>query len=150
MSNVFDRLYQGSHAITELSSVVVHLVRERPLCDTRTARDLFFAYIAVVQEHLDLVDRHLFQPLLARPEAEVHHTAEDFKTDAREVRRVFSEYVVRWSSVKQRRLVVGSDHHQFVEETEAVLGIVLDHVQREIEGLFPLARQYGKAPAIAA
>lgn len=150
MTSVFDRLHHGSHAITELSSVVVHLVRERPLCDTRVARDLFFAYIAVVQEHLDLVDRHLFRPLLAHGRPEVHRLAEDFKTDAREVRRVFTEYVVRWSSARNRQLRIGPDHGAFVEETEAVLGIVLDHVQREIETLFPLARQYTRATPIAA
>ena len=55
----FSDLHTQNHKITEISHVFQYLIRERAMCDTDCARDLFFDYVAKVRDHIELVDARM-------------------------------------------------------------------------------------------
>ena len=136
----FDQLHKENHRITELSNVFLYLIRDRTMCDTQIACDLFFEYVERVKHHLDQVDRHMYKKLLSSPDQNVRNKADRFMSGGQEIKRVFQKYLMKWSSAANRSLVI-RNHDKFLKETEEMFSLVLDRLQRETEHLYPLVRQ---------
>ena len=136
----FDQLHKENHRITEISNVFLYLVRDRRMCDTQIACDLFFEYVERVKHHLDQVDRHMYKKLLASPDQNVRNKADRFMSGGQEIKRVFQKYLMKWSSAANHSLVI-RNHDKFVKETEEMFALVLDRLQRETEHLYPLVRK---------
>ncbi|MBN2887342.1 MAG: hypothetical protein JXM75_11615 [Chromatiaceae bacterium] len=136
----FAQLHAQNHKITELSNVFLYLVRDRSMCDTEVACDVFFDLTNRIREHMELVDRELCGQLISHPDQEVKNIANRFLSGSSEIKRIFSSYVKEWCSKKQHQLTI-RDHEIFLRETEQMLGLVMDRIQRETEHLYPLIRR---------
>lgn len=135
----FAQLHAQNHKITELSNVFLYLVRERSMCDTDVACDVFFDLTNRVKEHMELIDRELCGKLISHPDQSVKNTADRFLSGSTEIKRIFATYVKEWCSQKRHALTI-SDHSSFVKDTEQMFALVMDRLQRETEHLYPLIR----------
>ena len=136
----FAQLHDQNHKITELSNVFLYLVRDRAMCDTDVACNVFFDLTNLVKEHTELVDRELCGKLISHPDQVVRNTADRFLSGSTEIKRIFASYVKDWCAQTRRALTI-SDHPTFVEDTEQMFGLVMDRIQRETEHLYPLIRK---------
>ncbi len=138
----FEELHQQNHKITELSNVLTQLVCERALCDNPVTSELFFRYIDAVKTHFDLENKHLITELLRQKDKEAVNTANDFLAGSAEIKRVFNKYVRKWC--RNKKLRIGS-HDQFLAETEDMFRLVLDHLEKETERLYPTVKRVREA-----
>lgn len=145
----FEQLHNENHKITELSNVFLYLVAERSMCDTEIACTVFFDYVEKVKNHLELVDKHLYTKLLNSPDPEVRQKADRFMSGSHEIKRLFKSYLSKWSSPAHNSLRV-RNHRKFVQETQDMMDIVLDRIQRETEHLYPLVKKVTGDERIAA
>jgi hypothetical protein len=136
----FAELHAQNHKITELSNVFLYLIRDRAMCDTEVACDLFFDYAKKVREHVDLVDKQLCGRLISYPDQAVKNTADRFMSGSAEIKRIFASYLKDWCSEKHKELNV-RNHERFVQETNQMFTLVLERIQRETEHLYPLIRR---------
>jgi hypothetical protein len=136
----FAQLHAQNHKITELSNVFLYLVRDREMCDTEVACDIFFDLTTRVKEHMELVDRELCGKLISYPDQTVKNTASRFLSGSSEIKRIFSAYVKEWCSHKRHSLTI-NDHDYFLKDTEQMFALVMDRIQRETEHLYPLIRK---------
>jgi len=136
----FAQLHAQNHKITELSNVFLYLVRDRSMCDTEVACDIFFDMTTRVKDHMELVDREMCGKLISHPDQTVKNTANRFLSGSIEIKRIFNAYVKQWCSHKRHTLTI-DDHAAFVEDTEQMFALVMDRIQRETEHLYPLMRK---------
>ncbi len=135
----YQELHEQIHEITEISNVFLYLIESRHMCDTQITCDLFFDYVEKVKNHLDVEDKSLYTVILKGGDDQARKTAENFLSGSVEIKRVFQEYLKRWSHRKQHELLI-SNYEEFVSETQKVFELVLDRFQDETEQLYPLAR----------
>jgi len=145
----FEQLHSQNHEITELSNVFLYLIKERAMCDTETACNVFFDYVEKVRDHLELVDKHLYTKLLNSPDNDVRQKVDRFMSGSHEIKRLFKDYLSTWSRPGRKELLV-RNHKRFVQETHDMIDIVLDRLQRETEHLYPLVRKVTGDDKIAA
>ena len=145
----FSELHEQNHQITELSNVFAYLIRDRSMCDTQIACDLFFRYSQKVKDHIELVDRQLCGKLISLPDQGVNNTGDRFMSDSQEIKKIFADYLKDWCSTKHKTLRI-RDHAAFVKDTEDMFKLVLDRIQRETEHLYPLIRKMEEADKQAA
>ena len=145
----FEQLHQQNHKITELSNVFLYLIKERAMCDTGIACDVFFDYVEQVRDHLEVVDKHLYTKLLNSPDDNVRQKADRFMSGSHEIKRLFNNYLGKWSTPKRDALRV-RNHKKFQQETQDMMDIVLDRIQRETEHLYPLVRELSGDARVAA
>ena len=145
----FDQLHAENHKITELSNVFLYLIQDRAMCDTAIACDVFFDYVKKVQDHLEVVDKHLYTKLLNSPEQAVRQKADRFMSGSHEIKRIFKDYCSKWARPSQRQLLI-RNHRKFKQETQDIMDIMLDRIQRETEHLYPLVRKVTGDTKIAA
>jgi hypothetical protein len=136
----FAELHTQNHRITETSNVFLYLIRERAMCDTECARNLFFDLVGKVREHVELVDAQLCGRLIKSQDRDMKNTAERFLSGSREIKRIFATYLKDWCDERKKELKI-ADHSAFVDDTSQVFGLVLDRIQRETEHLYPLIRK---------
>lgn len=139
----FAQLHAQNHKITELSNVFLYLVKERSMCDTDVACDVFFDLTNRVKEHMEVIDREICGPLISHPDNRVKNVANRFLSGSTEIKRIFNAYVKQWCSTKARSLKI-SDHAAFLQDTEQMFALVMDRIQRETEHLYPLIRKLGE------
>jgi hypothetical protein len=136
----FAELHAQNHKITELSNVFLYLIKDRAMCDTEVACDLFFDFTKKVREHVELVDKQLCGRLISHPDQAVKNTANRFLSGSAEIKRIFASYLRDWCSEKHKELNV-RNHERFVEETNQMFTLVMERIQRETEHLYPLIRK---------
>jgi hypothetical protein len=136
----FETLHKQNHEITEISNVFRYLIKDRPMCDTQIACDLFFNYTKKTKEHMELVDKELCGRLISHDDQSVKNTASRFLSGSTEIKRIFADYIKDYCSERQRRLNI-KDYDAFVTETDQMFELVLDRIQRETEHLYPLIRK---------
>ena len=144
----FDELFAQNHKITELSNVFLYLIKDRSMCDTDIACDVFFTYVEKVKEHIELVDKKMYKALLASPDQSVNNVADRFMAGSQEIKKIFANYLKTWSKERTKDLVI-RDHEAFLKDTEEMFDLVLDRIQRETEHLYPLVRKL-RADAMSA
>ena len=145
----FSELHRQIHKITELSNVFLYLIKDRSMCDTACACDVFFEYKERVKAHIELVDQKLCGKLISYPDQRIKNTADRFLSGSAEIKKIFADYVKEWCSEKNRTLTI-RDHGEFVKETTEVFNLVLDRIQRETEHLYPLIRKLDDGEKLAA
>jgi hypothetical protein len=145
----FEQLHAQNHKITELSNVFLYLIKERSMCDTQIACDVFFEYVEKVRDHLEVVDKHLYTKLINSPDHAISQKADRFMSGSHEIKRIFKSYLAKWSTAGNKELMI-RNHKKFVKETEEVMEIVFDRIQRETEHLYPLVRKVTGDDKIAA
>ena len=141
----YDELNEQNHKITELSNVLSALLKDRLIRDTETCSLLFYSYMDEVNEHIQKVDSTFYSGLLRDASQEANNTAKNFMAGSQEIHRIMKSYVRKWCNKKQRELTIGSQHDQFLKETDEMFTMILDRVQDEMEHLYPMVRKIESA-----
>jgi len=139
----YNSLNEQNHRITELSNVLQYLLRDRSMCDTDTCCNLFGNYMALVQEHVDTVDKNLYTDLLASPDEKVNNVAKNFMSGSVEVKKILRKFGKQWCPTRNNNDLRIKDHDQFLGAIDELFGIVLQRIQDETEHLYPLVRSLG-------
>ncbi|QTR49821.1 hemerythrin domain-containing protein [Candidatus Thiothrix anitrata] len=134
----FTELNQQNDTITELSNVLCLLISDRSVWDTRVVTKLFFTYVDRVKEHLDLEERELYQSMLLHSDQRVRQTANKFLSGSGEIKRVFGQYLKKWSRSHELRI---NDYEQFTKDTREMFQLVLSRIEDEVEHLYPTVRE---------
>jgi hypothetical protein len=140
----YEELHTQNHKITELSNLLGHVLTERTLCDNGECCHLFSKYMDEVNQHMDVVDRNLYSELLLSDDVKLNNTAKSFMNGTVEIRRIMKQYVSKWCNKTGKRFAFGKrgeNYEQFLEDSEAMFTIILDRIQKETEGLYPLVRK---------
>jgi hypothetical protein len=140
----YEELHTQNHKITELSNLLGHVLTERTLCDNGECCHLFSKYMDEVNQHMDVVDRNLYSELLLSDDVKLNNTAKSFMNGTVEIRRIMKQYVSKWCNKSDKRFSFsskGKNFDQFLEDSEQMFTIILDRIQKETEGLYPLVRQ---------
>ncbi len=140
----YEELHAQNHKITELSNLLSHVLTERTLCDNGECCQIFTNYMQEVNQHIEAVDRNLYSELLLSEDLRVNNTAKSFMEGTVEIRRIMKQYVSKWCSKEGKRFSFdeqGNSYDQFLEDSNTMFGIILDRIQKETEGLYPLVRQ---------
>ena len=140
----YEKLHAQNHKITELSNLLGHVLTERSLCDNGECCMLFTNYMDQVNQHMETVDRNLYSELLLSEDTKINNTAKSFMEGTVEIRRIMKQYVSKWCNKTGKRFAFGKrgeNYEQFLEDSEAMFMIILDRIQKETEGLYPLVRK---------
>ena len=135
----YHELHQQIHEITEISNVFLYLIENRKMCDTQITCELFFDYVQKVQNHLEVEDKSLYTVILKGGDDAARKTAEKFLSGSKEIKRIFRDYMKKWSHRKRHELII-SNYDEFVADTREIFELVMDRFQDETEQLYPLAR----------
>jgi len=135
---VIDTLQEQNHQIAELSNVLETLLKNRELCDTQVACDMFFSYIDLVKEHLRVEDENIYQPMLTHSDASVKKVADQFMTGSSEIKRVLGQYLKRWSRKNTLRI---KNHDKFLSDTNDMFELIWKRIIDETEHLYPVVRE---------
>ncbi|HIO92310.1 MAG TPA: hemerythrin domain-containing protein [Leucothrix mucor] len=133
-----DSLQEQNHKIAELSNVLEVLLKNRELCDTQVTCDMFFSYVDLVKDHLQLEDRNLYQPMLTHSDSSVKKVADQFMTGSTEIKRVFDQYLKKWSRKNTLRI---KNHDKFISDTSDMFELVWRRIVDETEHLYPVVRK---------
>ena len=137
----YEELNEQNHRITELSNVLHYLFKDRSMCDTGSCCDLFFRYVDLVREHIEIVDKQMYRDLLSSPDDKVSNVAKNFLSGSIEIKRILREFMHRWCPTSQKRDSLHiRDHANFLSDTDELFEIVLQRIQDETEHLYPLVR----------
>lgn len=140
----YEELHTQNHRITELSNLLGHILTERSLCDNGECCQIFTNYMTQVNDHMEAVDRNLYSELLLSEDIKVNNTAKSFMEGSMEIRRIMKQYVARWCNKTGKRFAFGKqgqNYDKFLEDSETMFSIILDRIQKETEGLYPLVRR---------
>jgi Na+-transporting NADH:ubiquinone oxidoreductase subunit NqrA len=135
---LIDTLQAQNHKIAELSNVLEVLLQNRALCNTQVTCDMFFSYVDLVKEHLQLEDKNIYQPMLTHPDASVKKVADQFMTGSTEIKRVFDQYLKHWCRKKTLRI---KNHEKFINDTMDMFELVWKRIVDETEHLYPVVRK---------
>lgn len=138
-----DELHQEAHEITDISNVFLYLIENRKMCDSKITCNLFFDYVEKVKCHLDVHDTKIYALILKEGDEKGRDLAENFLSGSIEIKRIFQEYLKKWSKKGSKKLHL-SDHDAFVDETKEIFGMVLNRIQHETEQLYPLVSKLDK------
>ena len=133
-----DILQEQNHKIAELSNVLEVLLQNRELCDTEVTCELFFSYVNLVKEHLRVEDKNIYQPMLTHSDSSVKKVADQFMTGSTEIKRVFDQYLKRWSRKDTLRI---KNHDKFMSDTTDMFELVWRRIVDETEHLYPVVRR---------
>lgn len=136
----YQELHEQIHQITEISNVFLYLIENRKMCDSKITCDLFFDYVEKVKAHLEVEDKSLYTVILKGGDDRARKTAEKFLSGSVEIKRIFQDYLKKWSRKEKHKLVI-DNYPEFIQETRDMFELVLNRFQDETEQLYPLARK---------
>ncbi len=137
----YDQLNNENHEISELSHVLLYLFKERSMCDTGTCCELFHRFTDKVKEHIDLVDRNLYNKLLTHEDHDIQQLARNFMSGSQEIRRIITDYMKKWCPRDPKVSLAIADHEHFIKDSEELFFLILDRIQNETEKLYPMVRE---------
>lgn len=112
------------------------------MCDTGTCCTLFFRYIDLVKEHIELVDKNMYRDLLISPDEKINKVAKDFMAGSGEIKKILKDFTKTWC--EKRTSLRVNDHSQFLKHTDELFELVLQRILDETEKLYPLVRSLGR------
>jgi hypothetical protein len=136
----YEKLNEQNHRITELSNVLHYLFKDRSMCDTGSCCDLFYHYVGMVKEHINLVDKDMYSDLLTSPDKKINNVAKNFMSGSIEVKKILKDFSKHWCPAKNIGSLKIKDHEKFLRDTDELFEIVLKRILDETEHLYPLVR----------
>ncbi len=140
----YTELNEQNHRITELTNVLSYLFKDRSMCDTGSCCDLFYHYVNLVKEHIEMVDKDMYSDLLKSPDKKINNVARNFMSGSVEIKRILKNFTKRWCPTKKKDSLHIKEHALFMKDTEELFEIVLQRILDETEHLYPLVRSLGK------
>ena len=136
----YEKLNEQNHRITELSNILCYLLKDRSMCDTGSCCDIFYNYVDLVKEHIDVVDKDMYSELLKSPDEKINNVAKNFMSGSVEIKRILKRFSKKWCATKNKHALKIKSHDQFLEETNQLFDLVLQRILDETEHLYPLVR----------
>lgn len=136
----YAELNEQNHRITELSNVLRYLFKERSMCDTGSCCELFYRYVDLVKEHIEMVDKNMYTDLLKSPDDRINNVAKNFMSGTVEIKKILKDFTKHWCPAKNKDSLNIHDHAKFKQETDEMFEIVLQRILDETEHLYPLVR----------
>ena len=141
----YEELNEQNHRITELSNVLHYLLADRSMCDTGSCCDLFYRYVDLVNQHIEVVDKEMYKDLLSSPDDKVSNVAKNFMSGSMEIKKILREFMHQWCpAAKKKGALHIKDHKRFLKDIDELFEIVLQRIQDETEHLYPLVRSLGR------
>ena len=140
----YTELNEQNHRITELTNVLSYLFKDRSMCDTGSCCDLFYHYVNLVKEHIEMVDKDMYSDLLKSPDKKINNVARNFMSGSVEIKKILKNFTKRWCPTKKKDSLHIKEHALFMKDTEELFEIVLQRILDETEHLYPLVRSLGK------
>ena len=113
------------------------------MCDTETCCDLFSNYMTLVKEHIETVDKTMYNDLLTSPDEKVNNVARNFMSGSVEIKKILQKFNKQWCPSKGHNDLKIKDHDQFLDAIDELFDIVLQRILNETEHLYPLVRSLG-------
>lgn len=136
----YEELNEQNHRITELSNILHYLFKDRSMCDTNSCCDLFYNYVDLVQQHVDMVDKDLCSELLKSRDDKIDSVAKNFLSGSVEIKKILKNFTKQWCPTKAKGGIKIKEHDKFLHDTDELFNIVLRRIQDETEHLYPLVR----------
>ena len=136
----YEELNDQIHRITELSNVLRYLFRDRSMCDTGSCCELFYRYVELVKEHIDVVDKNMYKDLLESSDKKINNVAKNFLSGSVEVKKILRDFSKKWCPSTQSPELKIKEHEQFLNDTNELFDLVLARILDETEHLYPLVR----------
>lgn len=140
MMITYDKLNKQNHRITELSNILCYLLKDRSICDTQSCCELFYNYVDLVNEHIEMVDKNMYSELLKSSDEKINNVAKNFMSGSVEIKKILREFSKKWCAVKNKDTLKIKNHDSFLNETNQLFDLVLQRIQNETEHLYPLVR----------
>jgi hypothetical protein len=140
----YAELHEQNHRITELTNVLNYLFKDRAMCDTGSCCELFYRYVDLVKNHIQMVDKDMYSDLLKSPDDKINNVARNFMSGSVEIKRILKDFTKRWCPTKRKDTLRINEHAQFMKDTEELFEIVLQRILDETEHLYPLVRSLRK------
>ncbi len=137
----YEELNAQNDKITELTNVLSVLLKERSLCDSETCNNIFYNYMDLVNNHLQIIDSNMYTDLLSDSSIEANNTANNFMAGSQEIKKIMTVYARKWLNKKKHVLSIGAKHTLFLKETDDMFKMILDRIQDEMEKLYPMVRK---------
>ena len=141
----YEELNEQNHRITELSNILRYLFKERSMCDTGSCCELFEHYIGLVNEHMELIDKHMYSDLLKSPDESINNVAKNFMAGSNEVKKILKNFLKIWHPENRKSTLRIKAHDKFLQDTNELFDIVLQRILDETEHLYPLVRSMSPA-----
>ena len=140
----YAELHEQNHRITELTNVLNYLFKDRAMCDTGSCCELFYRYVDLVKNHIQMVDKDMYSDLLKSPDDKINNVARNFMSGSVEIKRILKDFTKRWCPTKRKDTLRINEHARFMKDTEELFEIVLQRILDETEHLYPLVRSLRK------
>jgi hypothetical protein len=140
----YAELHEQNHRITELTNVLNYLFKDRSMCDTGSCCELFYRYVDLVKQHIEMVDKDMYSDLLKSPDEKINNVARNFMSGSVGIKRILKDFTKRWCPAKRKDTLHINEHARFIKDTEELFEIVLQRILDETEHLYPLVRSLRK------
>ena len=127
------KLRSQNGEICELSRVLSILVRDNSVCDTQIVRELFRRFVDSVLHHLAMEEGTLYAKLLNHQDSDLNNLSSKYLENSADLKRFFLKYQRQWCKASIQ--LDGND--EFVEDTNALLRLILQRMSAENEEFFP-------------
>jgi len=134
----FDELNEQNHKISELTQVIMYLIKDRSNCDSEVTCALFFDLTDKIKVQLDMEERELYKDLLTHKDKEFNALANDYLNSSVEFKRKLKNYIKHWCYNKSLRI---KDHDEFLNKTDELFSIMQDRIVNVTENLYPLVKK---------
>jgi hypothetical protein len=136
----YNELNQEIHRILELTTILEYLFKDRAMCDTSTCGDLLGEYIALVNHHIDYVEKNFYSDLLNNPDKNATKIANNFMSGSVEIKRIIKDFTKQWCANKYCSSLNIKDYSRFLVDSEAFFDLILHRIRNETEHLYPVVR----------
>ena len=110
------------------------------MCDTESCCTLFYNYVDLVNEHIEMVDTNMYSDLLTSPDEKINNVAKNFMSGSVEIKKILKGFSKKWCATKNKDALKIKSHDEFLEETNKLFELVLRRILDETEHLYPLVR----------
>ena len=134
----FDELNEQNHKISELTQVIMYLIKDRSICDSEVTCALFFDLTDKIKDQLDMEERELYKDLLTHKDQELNVLANEYLSSSVEFKRKLKSYIKYWCHNKSLRI---KNHDDFLNKTDELFSIMQDRIVNVTENLYPLVKK---------
>jgi len=136
----YNELNEEIHRILELTTILEYLFEDRAMCDTSICGDLMGEYIALVNHHIEYVEKNFYSDLLNNPDKAATNIANNFMSGSVEIKRIIKDFTKQWCANKHCGSMNIKDYLRFLVESEKFFDVITQRIQDETEHLYPMVR----------
>jgi len=131
-------LKKQNQEISELLDVLSVLIEHSSLINNSYVCELTTRLNEKVWMHLVFENNTIYTELSRHHNPDIQKITQDFQQSARDVKKVFSDYVRSWCHTQTNK----KEHQAFVEESKNVFTLIRSRIEQEEENIFPLVEKH--------